>query len=311
MIQKINSLKRGDTIGIINPSFKNNYKDSSEYQDLINMLSSRGYKVKFFDSFYKKDGYLVGSDEERSADINKAFNDEEVKAIICMRGGYGASRIVDKVDYDIIRNNPKIFSGYSDITVFLNSIYSKAHFATFHGLVGASLNKKETNSSIEAFFDMLENKTEGKVLKSIDKEASSLVKGKAEGVLVGGNLSLLATLCGGEYDVDFSDKIVFIEDVGEDVYRIDRYFSSLRLNHSLEKAKGFILGYFTNCEKKEGCQSIEDIINDYILPLNKPTISNFTCGHEMPFVTLPIGTKVLLDVDKKEITIMEEIYNEG
>ena len=307
-------IKPGDTIGIINPSFKNPVDALEKYQGMVKAIEERGYKVKFGKSFFEREGYLAGSDSLRSQDIMDMFLDDEVDAIVCMRGGYGGSRIVDKVDYEIIKKHPKIFCGFSDITVFLNSLNQKAHFPTIHGLVGIYVGSKSADEfSQNDFWNFLENKQEGRVLKNPNDSCKTLIGGKASGEIVGGNLSLLATLAGGEYDIDFTDKIVFIEEVGEEPYQIDRYLSSLRLARSFEKAKGFVFGYFTDCnpsESKKDAQSVMDVLKDYVMELGKPTIYDFACGHSFPFVTLPIGVEVELDADEKTITIKEEFYKD-
>ena len=311
---KIKPLKKGDTIGIISPAFCSP-KEPSAYQYMIDYLETKGYKVKLGKSFYSRDGYLAGSDEIRTNDINEMFNDKEVTAIICMRGGYGASRIVDKIDYEIIKNNPKILCGYSDITVLCNAIYKLCDIPTWHGLIAAYLGDKDKDQrSIDDFWCALTKNQKGRILKNPGEKPLTLISGKAEGKLVGGNLSLLATLCGSPYEVDFTDKIVFIEEVGEEPYQIDRYLSCLRLRGSLDKAKGFVFGYFTSCnpsESRKDTQSTFDIIKDYFMKLNKPMMYGFNSGHQDPFVNLPIGAKVLMDSDKGTIEIMEEIYEES
>ena len=304
--RKIDLLKKGDTIAIINTSFKNSNPKNSLL--ILDKLKELGYKIKIYKTFYLEKGYFAGSDEERINDINEAFRDKEVKAILCMCGGYGLTRIVDKLDYEAIRNNPKLIIGYSDITALINAIYFKCSFSTIHGIVGATL-KGIDNDSLKCFLDLITNKTKGKVLKNIKNEMVSLVDGIVEGELVGGNMSLIDTLAPSSYKVDFTDKIVFIEDVGEAAYRIDRYFSALKLSGELDKAKGFVFGYFTNCEEYSNVKVI-DVIKEYILPLNKPTLLNFESGHELPFVSFPIGARVRLDTYNKTITILEEIYNE-
>ena len=313
-MRKIKPLRKGDTIGIISPAFCSS-KEPSEYQYMVDYLENKGYKVKFGKSYFERNGYLAGSDEVRANDINEMFGDQEVKAIIAMRGGYGCSRIVDKLDYEVIRNNPKIISGYSDITVLLNAIYKKCDFPTWHGLISCYLGDEgKDKRSIDDFRLALTTKQKGRILKNPDNDAVTMASGVTEGVLVGGNLSLLATLSGSPYEVDFTDKIVFIEDVGEEPYRIDRYLSCLRLRGLLDKAKGFIFGYFTSCDpsnNRNDSQSVLDVIKDYFIKLNKPILYNFSCGHQDPFISLPIGAKVRLDADNKTIEIMEEIYEES
>lgn len=305
-------LEKGGTIGIINPAYKNPKDVFTKYDYMIKRLKELGYNLKFGKTFTLENGYLAGTDIERANDVMDMFKDDSVDAILCMRGGYGCSRMVNLLDFDEIKKHPKIITGFSDITVLLNSIYQKCNFPTLHGLVGIYIGSSKCDKkSEEIFFDSLSNNQLNRVLKNVDDSLETYIDGTAEGILVGGNLCLLSTLCGSEFEIDFTDKIVFIEDVGEDPYRIDRYFSQLKLSKTFSKAKGFVLGYFTDCnpsEEKKDCQNIIDIINDYIKPLNKPTIINFNCGHDFPFVSLPIGVKVKLDATNKNIQIMEEIY---
>lgn len=316
----LKKLQKGDTIGIINPA-SSNYGElktkeevKEKYQYMFDYFEKEGYKIKLGKTFYSKWGYLGGTDEERAQDINDMFRDDKVKMILCMRGGYGLSRIVDKLDYEMIKKHPKIVCGYSDITVLLNNVYKFCGFPTIHGLIAAYFGKDPLMSdklSYNDFFNATAQPQLNRVLSPLPnekKQCETLIDGVAEGVLVGGNLSLLATLCGTKYEVDFTDKIVLIEDVGEAPYAIDRYLSSLRLRGMLEKAKGFVFGYFTDCNPQKDGVTCMDVVRDYIMPLNKPTIVNFTTGHEFPFVNMPIGAKVKLDSVKKEITIMEEIY---
>ena len=308
----LKKLSKGDTIGIINPAFKNPQDVYTRYSKMIETIESKGYKIKFGKTFTLENGYLAGTDEERANDLNEMFKDETVKAIICMRGGYGASRMVDLVDYALIKDNPKIICGFSDITVLLNAIYKKTDMPTIHGLVSLYIGSKSCDEFSENdFWKVLTENQKGRVLENPNKDAKTLIPGKVTGTLVGGNLSLIATLVGSEYEVDFTDKIVFIEEVTEEPYQIDRYFSSIKLRKMFEKAKGFVFGYFSECEPSEGrkgTQSYLDIIKDYVGNLNKPTIYDFACGHSFPFINLPIGTLVTLDADNKKIIIEEEIY---
>lgn len=312
MLNKPYKLCKGDTIGIVNPAFCN--PEGKDYQKIYDYLESFGYKVKLGKTFTAKEGYLAGSDELRAQDINEMFADDEVKAIICMRGGYGASRMVDKLDYELISKKPKLFMGFSDITVLINNIYKHSNVPAYHGLVGAYLNSdKFTGYTKQDFESVLFENQKGRILKSENDNVITLNGGTAEGILVGGNLSLLATLVGTPYAVDFEEKIVLIEEVSEEPYQIDRYLSSLYLSGGLQKAKGFILGYFTDCnpsESRKNDQSVLDVINHYIVKLNKPTVYNFPIGHSFPTCNLPVGIKVKLDADNKTVEIKEEFYNE-
>ena len=312
MLNKIKRLKKGDTIGIVNPAFPN--PQGRDYKAVFDLLAEYGFKVKLGKTYTLKNGYLAGTDEERAKDVMDMFTDPEVDGIICMRGGYGASRMVDLLDYEVIKKNPKFFVGFSDITVLINNITQKCGFPTVHGLVGCYLGGGNySGAPREDFEKLLFDKQKGRILSDVNGKTLTINNGKVAGVTAGGNLSLLATLVGTPYEVDFTDKIVIIEEVGEEPYQIDRYLSSLRLNGSLAKAKGFILGYFTDCnpgESKKNDQSVLDVLNDYFKDLNKPTIYNFPIGHDFPTLNLPIGVEVELDADKKIVKIKGEIYNE-
>lgn len=304
---KVNKLQKGDTIGFLIPSFANKVDKFKKIEDELNAL---GYKVKFGKTCYLKHGYLAGTDEERINDVHEMFADPEIKAIICLKGGAGASRIIDKIDYELIKKNPKLFMGFSDITVFLNNLYKHAGLPTVHGLVGiyiASDNFCET--SREDFKDLLTLNTKGRILKGNEK-TKTLVEGECVGEITGGNLCLISDLYGTDYEIDFEDKIVLIEEVDERIYNIDRMFAQFRLGKNLEKAKGFIFGHFTDCTDPNNDNDYENIIKEYFGNLGVPVIYDFPTGHAFPFINVPIGLKVKLDATNKTIEILEELYND-
>lgn len=307
---RVKRLVNGDTIAFICPSFKCQM-NTSRIKNLEDVIASLGYKIKYGRSCYLTNGYLAGSDEERIQDLEDAFKDEEVKAIICLKGGYGASRIVDKIDYHVIKKNPKIFMGFSDITVLLNAFYQKASLPTIHGQLGIFLGRDDIDDvSINDFKDLLSLSFKNRELTS--SNIKSLYDGVCTGTLVGGNLSLITNLIGTPYDIDFLDKIVFIEEVDEEPYRVDRMFAQLRLSGKLEQAKGFIFGHFTNCtsEHKE-YQTITELISEYFMNLKKPILMNFPSGHDFPFLNIPIGLQVELDTINKKLKILEEYYEKN
>ena len=312
MKAKPNKLKANDTIGLVCPSFKN--PDSSSTERAVEYLTSKGYQVKVGETCYASEGYLAGSDQLRAHDLEKMFLDDEVKAIICMRGGYGASRMVDLIDYEKIKKHPKTFIGYSDITVLLNAIYHRAKVPTVHGMVGFAFGtEKFAGESEKDFWKFMLEKQKNRILKDPLNQTKTLIGGTCCGELVGGNLSLLATMIASDYGADFENKIIFIEEVEEEPYKLDRYFSALRLSGKLEKVKGFVFGYFIECEpseKRKGTQTYVDLIKEYFAHYQKPTIYDFPSGHSYPFINLPIGIKVKLDADEKTITIKEEFYKE-
>ena len=307
---KINKLRVGDTIGFICPAYKGDMK-SERIPKMENLISDLGFKIKYGQSCYEALGYLAGSDEIRAKDIEAMFLDQDVKAIICLKGGYGASRIVDKINYDVIKNNPKLFIGFSDITVLLNSIYQQTGLPCIHGVVGIYLGHPNFDEfSLEDFKSLLAEDSKGRVLKNPADDAITINKGIVKGEIVGGNLCLINNLIGTPYDIDFTNKIVFIEEVEEEPYRIDRMLCQLRLSGKLDKAKGIIFGQFTDCVDKDNpdYQTYDDIINEYCQGLEMPIIKNFNAGHNFPFINLPIGLEVELDANKKEIKILEELY---
>ena len=310
---KPKKINKGDTIGIICPSYFIS-SDSERIKKMEEVLIGSGYKIKYGKSFYAKEAYLAGSDELRARDVEQMFLDQDVKAIICMLGGFGASRMVDLIDYNIIKNNPKLFMGFSDVTVLLNAINQRAQLSTYHGVVGIYIgNPKFEGASYDDFMMLLNENQKNRILKNPNNDASTLISGVANGELVGGNLTLISCLLGTEFEIDFKDKIVFIEEVDEEPYKIDRYFSSLRLSNKLKEAKGFVFGYFTNCtpnKEKDSTWNYLDIIRQYIEPLGKPTVYNFASGHDFPFVNLPIGLNVELDATNKIIKILDEYYEE-
>jgi len=304
---KIPKLHIGDTVGLICPAFK--YDPTK--QNAIKMeeeLKKLGFKVKYGKNCQKINGYFAGTDFERVEDIHEMFLDKDVKMIMCIKGGYGASRIVDKIDYDIIRNNPKMFIGFSDITVLLNAFYQRASLITIHGLVGIFLGHSRIDQvSMDDFKTLLFTPQKKRIIRC--QTATTLVSGECEGELVGGNLSLIRTLIGTDYDIDVKGKILFIEDVEEEPYRIDGMLSQLRLSKKLSEVKGIILGYFTDCTTDtENVQSYRDILLDYFKDSQVPVLMDFCSGHDFPFINLPIGARVRMNADKKEITILEEIY---
>ena len=306
---RVKKVQIGDIIGFICPSGKMDMT-SPRIAKLEAIIKGMGFDVKYGRSCYGDNGYLAGTDEERCNDIQEMFLDKDIKAIICMKGGYGASRIVDMIDYEIIKNNPKLFMGFSDITVLLNAFYQKASLPTVHGQVGIFLGRNDMDQiSLDDFQKLLREDFMGRTFHNSD--CKTLVGGTARGIIVGGNLSLIANLVGTEYDIDFHDKIVFIEEVDEDPYRIDRMFAQLRLSGKLNQAKAFIFGHFTNCESTDNTQTVEDLINEYFMDLHVPVITHFASGHQFPFLNIPIGLEAEINADICEIKILGELYEKN
>lgn len=305
-MNKGKALKLGDTIGLISPSSptsKGNVEKAKE--KLIEM----GFKVKMGRSPYERYGYLSGSDEIRANDINEMFSNSEVDGIICLRGGYGTPRILDLIDYEAIKNNPKVFVGYSDITGLHIAFNQKANLVTYHGPMAVSdMIEDFSNFSKESLFaSIMKTKAIGKLSNPKGEEVATIYGGVAEGTIIGGNLSLIVATLGTPYEIDVKGKLLFIEEIGEDTYKIDRMINHLRLSGKFKECEGIILGDFKNCETSKHPESLtlKEIFNDHIKPSSKPTIYNLKSGHCEPMVTLPFGVAARLDGDKKEIRILE------
>lgn len=303
---KPKALKLGDTIGIIapaSPTTEENVKKA--YDKLVEM----GFNVKMGKSPYERYGYLSGTDSIRAEDLNEMFRDNEVDGIICMRGGYGTPRILDLIDYEAIKNNPKVFIGYSDITALHIAFTQMADLVTFHGpMVSSDIIGNFSDFSKESLYKaIMRTEAIGAISNPLGEEIITINGGIAEGTIIGGNLSLIVDTIGTPYEINVKGKILFIEEIGEEPYNIDRMLNQLRLSGKLEESSGIILGDFNKCvsDKHDENLTLEQVIEDHIKPVGKPTIYNLQGGHCEPMVTLPFGVKARLDADKKELTILE------
>lgn len=285
---KPNKLKEGDTIAIIAPAGE---VDDERINFSEKYFKSKGYNVKFGAHLNKKRRYLAGDDNERIEDIHSAFEDSTVDAIICARGGYGAIRLINNIDYNIIRNNPKIFCGYSDITALSAMILKKAGLITFSGPMAQSdFGEENINKFTESqFWNTLTNKgslmiqnINGKIYRS----------GQAKGITFGGNLSTIASLCGIDFLPD-EKFIFFAEDINEDVYKIDRYFRQL-LNISKFKnnISGILLGEFIN---NRNSTWLDELFTELSTDLNIPVYSGYQISHDKNKFTIPIGAEAELN----------------
>lgn len=302
-LNKLKKISRGSTLGIIAPA--GYVKTKEEIETFVKLLESHGYKCKLGKSLLAKTGYLAGSDTLRAADIMMMFEDPSIDGILCYKGGYGTQRLLPLLDFERIKQNPKLIMGFSDITVLLNVIYQQCAFPTVHGEMGICMQTFE-EFTFNHFFSVI---SEGftQPLKNVQSPLNVINEGVAEGILVGGNLSLIYALMGTEYEIDLTDKILLIEDVDEETYAIDRMLSSLTLSKGFKSLKGIICGYFTNCEPS--CDiTVDEVLNHYFKGLNIPVVSGFESGHNKPFINLPIGLKVKLDTYTSSVTALESLF---
>jgi muramoyltetrapeptide carboxypeptidase len=301
-------LRPGDLIGVIAPASPMKH-DRLEHG--IRYLENLGYKVKLGKFVYRELGYLAGRDRERADDINNMFRDRRVKAIFCIRGGYGTPRLLPQLDYHAIRTNPKIFVGYSDLTAIQLAMLRHAGLVTFSGpMVAAEMAKGIDSFTEENFWRLLTHPEPlGDLARPAGARYQMIARGNASGKLLGGCLSLIASLVGSPHFPDPKGSIFCVEEIGEAPYRIDRMLTQLREAGILKRLGGFVLGQMTDCvpTDNEPSQTIDDLMRDFIKPLKIPAMSGLDYGHENVKYTLPFGVRVELKVrsDKQQLRIVE------
>lgn len=306
---KPRALKKGDTIGLVAPASPVLMPGGVE--KAVKVLKEQGFNLVIGESCTKNYGYLSGSDEIRADDINKMFMNSGVDAIFCLRGGYGTPRILDKLNYKMIKRNPKLFIGYSDITAIHIALNQRCNLVTFHGpMVASDMIENFDDFSRESYLKAITGTQPlGELTNPEGFNIGCLVKGVGEvrGEIIGGNLSLITALIGTPYEIDTKDKILFLEDIDEYTYRIDRMLIQLKLAGKLDDCKGIILGDFNNClpQIEDSGLTLMEVIKDIITPINKPTINNFKAGHCNPKITLPFGTMAILDAKNCAVKIIE------
>jgi muramoyltetrapeptide carboxypeptidase len=294
-------LKPGDTIGIITSASSIEIK---KLKHAIPFFENLGLHVKLGTYIDREYGYLAGTDNERLTDFHRMVEDEDVKAIIFGRGGYGTGRIVPSVDCELVRNNPKIIWGYSDITYMHTAIRQKAGLVTFHGpMVVSDIAKDEFDDLSASLFKQLFEPTELVYTESISP-LHVYASGRAKGQLVGGNLSLLASTMGTPYEIDTKGKILLLEDIGEEPYRIDGMLNQLRLAEKLDEAAGIVVGDFAETDSKsKRTRSLSEVFEDYFVNLSCPVVSGFKIGHCLPHFSVPLGAQAELAAEKKTLKI--------
>lgn len=257
--------------------------------------------------FSNREGYLAANDAQRAKEINDAFADPTIDGIWCIRGGYGCHRILPLLDEELIRKNPKWFSGYSDVTALHTFFNQTCGFATWHSTM-PSTEPDPDDYTLDYLKKALFGGLSGVVGYPEGHSVNTLVPGKAEGILCGGNLSLLAASLGTPWEIDTKGKILFLEDIGEKTYRVDSMLTQLRNAGKFADCAGIILGAWTDCppEFPEKTLLLPEIFAQLIAPAGKPTIMDFPCGHCLPTCALPMGRMCSLDANKGTVTFREE-----
>lgn len=301
---KPKALKPGDTIGIVSPS---SAVTPEQTERCFGMLRAEGYQIKEFPNVYKQNGFLAGTDQERIDDLHQAFSDPEVDAILCSRGGYGAERLIQHLDWDMMAASGKLFLGFSDITV-LHSGLNRRGLPTVHAPMALTLHYDRPEwvheSFINAFkgnFTRPKSATKGICINS----------GKVEAVVTGGCLVLICDLIGTQEQLDFADKIVLIEDVDEAPHRVDAMLSHLLNTHALDNAAGIVIGEMTRTDEKVdkaiGELSWQEIVRERLVPLGKPMMMNYPFGHAKAMLSLPLGIRAELDADSGTLNYTESL----
>ncbi|MEM9324596.1 MAG: LD-carboxypeptidase [Bacteroidota bacterium] len=296
------ALSKGDTVGLVTPA---SAISRSAFEKTLDNIEQLGFRVKFSDNLRVRRGFLSGTDKQRVEDLHQMYQDPQVQGIICARGGYGSARLLPLLNYDLIRNHAKPLIGYSDITALHQAIYQKAGVVGYHGPVGAS---DYNDFTVDHFQDIL---LKGKRLKISTEDPKVIRSGQAEGILAGGNLSLLSSLVGTPYEMSYRGHLLFIEEIGESVYRIDRMLTQLKQSGVLDGVNGILLGYFTNCDEEPSDPGFEvsvglmEVFEEQFGDLGVPILAGMPFGHESHNVTLPVGISAALDTSKKGIKLLE------
>lgn len=302
-------LKEGAVIGLVTPA---GVITEEQLNSTIEKVESYGYKAYYLPSVLSEYGYLAGTDQERAEELMHMFTNKIVDGILCVRGGYGGIRALDLLNYEQIRANPKILIGYSDITAYLSAIYEKSGLVTFHGPVGIS---SFNDYSVESLKDILVNpKKHYKFPYQREKDTDdnpefdfyTITGGKTEGELIGGNLSVLASMTGSKFEPDFENKIVYLEEIKEKTYKIDRMLTQLLKATNFKKASGIVLGVFKDCDVNDKPSfTLKEILTQLLKPLNIPVVYGFPFGHVGTKMTIPTGVMAKLNANKKTLKLLE------
>ena len=313
---KPKGLKIGDKIGVIAPS--SNVSDPEDVARATKTLEYFGFVPVLGEYLQNGSGYKTRLPSERAADLHNMFENDEINGIIAIRGGYGSPQILDKLDFDLIQKNPKLFCGYNDITALNIAIYQNTGLVTFHGPVLMSNFTPYTEKSFrDLVFIRNKNPFSIKYFNPDTKKGIlpmyptlTIKEGEAEGELIGGNLSLISGLMGTPYEIDTKGKLFFLEDVGEKPFRMDRMLTQLRLAGKFDNCAGIIIGKCEDCGP-EGSgattwdRNTNEVYYDILGDLNKPIVANMMIGHSSDRLTLPLGIKAKLNATEASLTILE------
>lgn len=274
----------------------------------VRAVEELGLAPVVYESCRRAHGYFAGGDALRADDINRAFASPEIDGVLCIRGGYGVQRLMDRIDFDRIARHPKFFSGYSDITALHIVLNQQCGFVTYHTpMPSTELCNHPDAFTLCSLRKALFGEPAGVLHNPAELPIETLVSGCARGTLTGGNLSLVSSSLGTPYEIDTRGKILFLEDVDEAPYRIDGMLNHLKAAGKFRDCAGIVLGYWTDCtaEKPEQSLTLRQIFEELIVPEGKPAIMNLACGHSLPSLSLPLGMEAELDADRARLKILE------
>jgi muramoyltetrapeptide carboxypeptidase len=294
---KAKKLKPRSTIGIISPSY---WIDENILKKTSKIFSDQNYKLVYGKSIYAKDGPFAGSPKIRADDIHSMFTDPSIDAIICARGGYGANKVIPLLDYELIKKNPKIFLGYSDITSYLISITQRSELVTFHGPMLSSYKDGFVDYNFNQMINILSGKRNAQIIAPKTMEPHILKAGNAVGPLLGGNLTLMINRLGTNDAYDTTNAILFLEDLNEYYYSFERMLIHMQKAGMLDNISGLIIGELINIKDEDisFSKSTDEIVMDICGEMDFPIVTNFPCGHGFYQATLPISLPVELQAER-------------
>ncbi|TQR27525.1 LD-carboxypeptidase [Lysinibacillus sphaericus] len=293
-------LQKGDTVGLVALSSQ---AQPEKLGDAIAFLEELGLNYIIGDTIQAKHDYLAGSDEERLADFHEMVRNPEVKAIFCVKGGYGSARIAEKIDYGLLEENPKIFWGFSDITYLHCAINEYANLVTFHGPLLMSVRRIDDLS--KKMFLQLFSPMEVQYTEDISP-LTTIAPGVARGEIIGGNLRRLVNTLGTKFEVCTEGRILLIEELGESIPKIDAMLQQLKQARKLEQLAGVVIGSFTQTEADEA--ALFALMKDYFADLGVPVVAGFKIGHDSTNIAIPLGVDAILDAQEKILKILPGVH---
>ena len=299
-------LQQGDRVALIAPSGP---IPSGRLQPTIDAVKKMGLEPVVFESVKSKRGYLAGNDALRADDLNRAFKDDSIAGVICARGGYGAQKMHKLIDWETVTKNPKVFLGYSDVTYLHIIMNQYCGFRTYHTPMPSTEWYKSLDEYTEKWLKKALFGGSWGELTNCDKEKRfTITGGKGKGTLVGGNLSLVASAIGTPYALKGEGSIIFLEDIEEAPYSVDRMLTHMVASGSFDGCKGVVLGYYTDCtaDDPEKSLTLMQVFEDILKPLGIPVLGGVTCGHDLPTLSLPLGATAELDAEAQTLRIVEE-----